>query len=180
ILEDLDGLQNLSNIGAQLHISVNPALVNLQGLNGLTQLNGGGLHVTNNISLQNFQGLNALTSVGNNSSASGFLVQGNNSLQNFEGLENLTTVRDMFGGSGFHIVMNNALSSLTGLNGLENVFCTLHINDNDQLTSISTLNNLLSSRGLYINFNPLLIEISLNNLSIPAGYSIDISHCNGL
>src|SRR5690606_30802504 len=65
-------------------------------------------------------------------------------------------------------------------NGLENVFCTLHINDNDQLTSISTLNNLLSSRGLYINFNPLLIEISLNNLSIPAGYSIDISHCNGL
>ncbi|MDX1477729.1 MAG: T9SS type A sorting domain-containing protein [Saprospiraceae bacterium] len=59
----VDGLSNLTTIGANLDIALCSSLQNIDGLSGLTSL-GGSLYLFGNTSLQNLDGLSTLASAG--------------------------------------------------------------------------------------------------------------------
>ncbi len=127
VLNNIQGFSGLSNLGAlfeyepdgtdgplgqttppnpidleSLSISGNAALVDLQGLNNLTQIYG--LTIENNASLQNLNGLNALTEI---------------RMKPIQFEE--TPFENYFFGGSIYIKNNNILNSLDALNNLNQV-----------------------------------------------------------
>ncbi len=90
LLQNINGLSEVSLHGSVVRISSNAALMNLNGLTGLTTL-GADLIISRNRVLENLDGLTNLTSVGNR-----LIVGDNRNLQNGCGilflLENANTV----------------------------------------------------------------------------------------
>lgn len=114
-LENLTGLENLSYIGITagiaygLYLSNNGRLKNLNGLNSLTTIDGR-LGIFFCDSLESVSGIESLTNVGD-----GLVIWFNNSLNNLNGLSNLTTV----GMDGIRIVGNPQLTTLVGLDNID-------------------------------------------------------------
>ena len=61
-LTNLDGLSGISSVDGDLHIFATPALTNLDGLSGITSV-GDDLEILYNDALTNIEGLSSLTSV---------------------------------------------------------------------------------------------------------------------
>src|SRR5690606_36438105 len=141
-LTNLDGLNNLQNIGDYLLIYNNPQLNNLDGLPSLQSI-GGYLEIQENDVLEDINGLNNLQSIGDY-----LMIYINPQLANLDGLSHLTSI-----GTELHINTNDVL---TDISGLQNI---------DPATIGGTL-------GLYIKHNPLLSVCNLPNfceyLSNPA------------
>jgi len=79
-------------VGEVLYISQNAALTNLDGLSGITLLDGG-LGIVNNPTLTNLDGLSGITSVGEGLEINGWLeILFNAALTNLDGLSALTSV----------------------------------------------------------------------------------------
>ncbi|MCC6723505.1 MAG: hypothetical protein IT258_03275 [Saprospiraceae bacterium] len=150
--ENLQHVQGLSGLSGAFQLGVvmlsNPSLLNVDGLEGITQL-GNSLTLTHNTSLQNLNGLSGLTSV------NGLEIHlgGNTSLTSIEGLSNLTNVNGVF------VIENcDALQSLNGLQSLQAVG-TLALDGNDVLADISALSALASVQtNIYLKNHPLLSD----------------------
>lgn len=162
-----EALNQVSQVG-NLDLNSNPAVVNLVGLNGLTEVTSGRVQINWNNSLQSIAGLENLTSIyghfelkvnplltdvsglSNLSSVGGLTLMLNNSLQNVEGLSELT---ELTGQAGLIITMNSALSSLEGFLGLTSLGNkSLQVKNNASLTSLYGLDNIdaASISNLYI------------------------------
>jgi hypothetical protein len=154
-LENLDGLSNLTHVGADIRLNLLYSLTDISALNGidtvwgtltflhcesLTDLSGidslqyigGNLEIYNDDSLSSLQGLDALNYIGGD-----LLVLENKCLNNLTSLENVTFV-----GKELTIYNNDSISNLSGLNSISYVGEHLWISGNPLLTTLNGLNSL--------------------------------------
>ena len=154
-----------------------PDIENLNGLSGLTTVNGN-LSIGSNI-LTDLSGLSGLTFVGE-----GLTISGNNSLTDIisSSFAALTTV-------GYLTISDNPLlDNINGFLALTSVNADLYIERNAVLTNVNGLSALASIGGPYllIDDNPLLTDISgLSNLKSISGFlqilnNAALTNLNGL
>ena len=149
-LTNIDGLASLTLVGESLQIWDNPLLTNIDGLSALTSIGGSLGFLWYNAALTNIDGLSALTSVGGP-----VYIVGNPVLTNIDGLASLTSV----GGEVF-IFLTDALTNIDGLASLTSVRGDLEIAENASLTNIDGLAALTSVEGgVSIVGNPVLTNI---------------------
>ncbi|MCD4725966.1 MAG: T9SS type A sorting domain-containing protein [Bacteroidales bacterium] len=188
-LVDLTGLDNLSFIEGDITIEGNPSLLSLTGLENLTSIGGnlkigyyhctmfGGLYRWGNPSLTSLTGLNNLSSIGGN-----LEIYCNDSLTSLSGLENLTSIEgDLKIGdyydNGVSILNagNPSLNTLTGLEAVTSIGGYLSIVDNNTLTSLTGLDNIVAASidSLFIYFNDALstceVQSVCDYLASPGG-----------
>ncbi|AXG69884.1 receptor L domain protein [Kordia sp. SMS9] len=168
-LLNLDGLSNVSNL-QNLYILNNPTLTSINGLSGLTAVQGQ-CTLINNPSLQSLQGLNGVSTVQQN-----LEINGNSSLSSTDGLQSLTSV-----GGEFRILNNSGLTSLTGLNSLNDISLDLKVTNNTSLVSMNGINSLNTvGRNVVISNNSSLQNTDgLSGLS-SFGEEFLVSNCNQL
>jgi hypothetical protein len=175
IIDNLNGLSNITFIGGSLSIGMIEELTSLSGLNNLTSI-GDYMQIDINAQLLNFNGLDQLTSIGCD-----MVIIGNGSLENFSGLENLSFI-----GGRMIIEWNENLQSFTGLENLTSVEGGLYFNSNHHLVELTGLENLSNTGGsVQILYNSNLNSIqglsgiapgSLNQLDIFA--NLILNECN--
>ena len=174
LIDNLNGLSNLTRIGGDLKISgssPNPEFVNLDGLNNLKSI---GKDFTLNVyhSLSDITALENLTTVGGD-----LKIGSNSALQYLTGLENLTSI-----GGSLSIRDNTSLKSLTVFENLTSIDGDIDIYYNTSLNSLSGLENIdnFSVSNLSITFNNNLStcdnEVICNYLENPNG--IVLIHTN--
>jgi len=169
MLESLEGLPvinelNHDNGTIALHIMENNSLINLEGLNSLSQVIGS-LNILDNPVLDSI-GLSNLVAINvnpNNPNPTGQLyINGNDSLNSLNGLTSLISV-----GGQFNFSQNNSLTSLEGLENLNNVGGNLVVYMNDSLNSLAALGNVTSASDLTIYNNDMLSTLTgLENLGV--------------
>ncbi|HPF11959.1 MAG TPA: hypothetical protein PKW08_10790 [Flavobacteriaceae bacterium] len=159
LLENLDGLQNLTTSLYNLDIFNNSSLQNIEGLSNINVFQE--LTITENESLQNLIGLGSITKVNIH-----IEIKRNNSLTDLVGLENLETSPGIFTIDG-----NLNLNNLNGLEGLTHIY-SLRIVNNTNLTDFCSLQNLLTTdtnTGFYAfenAYNPTKQDIIDGNCSL--------------
>lgn len=155
VLTSIEGL-NLETINSYVEITQNPSLVNLEGLEALTQIPDH-FEIRLNSALTSLQGLQSLNQIG------ALSITFNNSLTNVDGLSSLISLTGATNSSGINISNNANLISLQGLSQLNDISnSTIQISSNSSLTSLAGLDNI----------NPN----SITNLWITS--SQDLSTCN--
>ena len=149
----LDGLQNITEVGASLNITDNNGLTSLSGLNGISSI-GSNLTFDNNFFILSLDGLGSIDAIPGN-----IYMANNQRLTNIEALSELTSV-----GGEFDIRINLDLVNLAGLENLTSIGENFILMDNHELTDISALNHPLSIAGeLEIKFNFALAECSVES-----------------
>ena len=63
VLENIDGLANVTSVGASVYIANNPSLTTVDGLSGLTEVDSW-IQINGNHSLVSIKGMSGLTYVG--------------------------------------------------------------------------------------------------------------------
>ncbi|MBM1107506.1 T9SS type A sorting domain-containing protein [Aurantibacter crassamenti] len=173
-LETLTGLSKLTvvgstQIGSGISISLNPSLLNLNGLNNLNRVNNS-FNILNNASLLNIEALSNLNTLllGNFLSLT---IQGNNALASLTGLEGLTMI------SGGLAISGNSLINLTGLDNLNSITTRLTITNCDSLLNLQGLNSLQSiGSDFQLETNSSLLNLQgLEALNSIAG-NVRIAH----
>ena len=149
-ITNLDALISIESIQFGLTIQNNPLLNNLNGLNGLTFINGGALTIKNNESLTTTGALSGLLSF------KSLVVEDNPMLLNIDGLEGVRLSRE-----SIVINNNNALLNIDGLSGLDTVDgIIVFIAGNPSLSSINGLSNLQFVAGDLIIRNSQLMSLN--------------------
>lgn len=148
-LEALTGLESLINI-SQLSIHWNDSLMNFEGLQNLTHVNGS-LIIYSNRKLSDFEGLSQLSNIEGQ-----LYIHSNNILSSMNGLDNLQQVKE-----DLSISFNNSLNNLTGLGNLITLGGSLNITYNNSLTDLDALSNLsLIGGDINISDNDALVSIT--------------------
>ena len=166
-LTDLAFLADLKEIKGNLSILANPKLENLVGLSKLESIDGF-FEIKDNEGLINFEGLSNLKTVGHN-----FWIHNNANLLSFAGLDRFESaertlyisfcdkLQDLTGlenikkvGQTLKLQKNKNLKNLAGIEAPEIV--RIEIFNNDQLTDLQGLENLVLSMSMRILQNPLL------------------------
>jgi hypothetical protein len=183
-ITNLDGLSVVTSIGDGLcigkrHISGNPALTSLTGLENITYI-GGSFEIYYNHILTSLTGLEGITSIGDD-----LYIEHNDALTSLTGLDNLTFI-----GGALSIDHNDSLNNLTGLEGLPSIWGYLSIDGNAALTSLTGLEGLqYIGGGLCIGCyngwgfkygNPLLSNLTGLNNVITIGGDLFISYNESL
>ena len=168
-LKNLNGLNNLTEVGEQLIIHGNHSLKDLTGLESLITVDSFFLIETND-SLVNLIGLESLETV------SKFLkIRSNFSLENLEGLESLNTVEDVL------IQTNLNLENLEGLEGLTVIPGEFEQSSNINMLSQEGLENLTSVGSMTIYQAQSLEQIdALNQLGTITDGRLNITDCGAL
>jgi hypothetical protein len=158
---NLNGLNGITSIDGYLWIHDNPNLLSIAGLNSLSLI-GSHLRIEFNVALPSLNGLNQLSFIGGKLN-----LVANTSMPNLTGLEGLTKI-----GGDLWIGYNTALSSLSGLSELTTIVGGLDINDDNALVNLHGFDKLDSIGGyLWIGNNTALASLSgLENLHIVGGY----------
>jgi hypothetical protein len=163
VLENIDGLSNLSNISYSLEITGLDNITNLNGLSGISNPITSVI-ISNNDALTDASGLSNLPKITGVNSR--FDFQNNDAITALNGLTNLTRV------DGELSILNNAL--LENINGLSNLeFCgELAIQGHPKLINLNGLNKLKSiTNRVYIGYNSVLADFcALNTLVTTDGY----------
>ena len=146
-LVSLEGLSGLIEVDGDFNIEVNNALESLNGLNNLTRV-GGSFEIKSQQSLINLLGLESLEQVGS-TSADTFYLFNSELVETLEGLENLRTVNGTL-----RIRLFNSLNSLSGFSGLETVTTRVNLQDNAQLSfcGIDLICNNLDNTNIELIF----------------------------
>lgn len=210
VLQNFDGLENLTEISERIAIYNNDDLIQFNALSNVTSPIGFVL-VERNEKLQQIDGLSGISSgVMWSGQPPTIFIHDNDVLQNINGLSNLSS---MEGGALFiwlnplieeidalsnipptirelSFFGNQSLTSLSGISHLQNFDGTLYIESNSSLTGLNDLQNLSSiGGGLVISYNDGLTSLEgLNNLTNVGGsliikendYMITMSGLNGL
>lgn len=152
-LTNLEGLGNLNSIGS-LDLSFNDALINLDGLSSNLSVREGIL-LQHNTAITNLDGLIGITSLDYIS------INGQSSLTNIEGLRNLTSVRRIW------IEANTLLTNLDGLRNINSMIDKLKIWQNHALANVNGLSNIISigEYGMSFYYNSSLTNLDgLSNI----------------
>jgi hypothetical protein len=160
-LAGVNGLAALTDVGDTLVILANNALTDLDGLSSLGSV-GGTLAIRDNPVLTNVDGLSSLVSIGGSDRADQrFLdIRNNAALANLDGLSSLTSIGGYGNGlSGLVIVDNPQLTSIAGLHSLEDIWGSMIISGNDNLTGISGLSALTRVIEIIIQNNASLVSL---------------------
>ncbi len=171
-LTSVNNLSSLISLGG-LSVSNNPLLENLDGFENITELGVEYLIILNNNTLVSIEGLGNITSVYGT-----VRIWGNDLLPNLQGLESLTTIEDSYlqirdnaslvdisalsslnYNEGIRIEENPLLQNLNGLGGLRVIIGDLRIFDNDALLDISALDSLESVTNLDLTDNDALQHV---------------------
>ncbi|WP_298510947.1 leucine-rich repeat domain-containing protein [uncultured Kordia sp.] len=174
-ITDLTPLATLENIFGELDVVFNPLLQNLNGLHNITTIDGFS-GITNNESLTNLDGLSSLTNVRNlvivtNPALTsitglsnlttidvGFSVAECNSLVSLAGLEGITSLRSL------EVDYNNGLTSISALQNLTSLE-KLFIEGNNALTNLVGLEQITALEIIRIADNNGLMSLNgLENL----------------
>jgi hypothetical protein len=183
LLENLNGLENLTQVIGDLQIVHSDVMINVDGLNNINFV-GGKLWIYDNDQLLNIDSLKNLKYVGGDIS-----INWNYYLDNLDGLNGLTTVNgDMYiGHSGFTVIPNSGITDINGLNNITTIHGSLVIDSVPNLTNLDGLNNLsLIDSDLQLRHNFALQNINgLSNLTTIPGsliidYSPDLENIDGL
>lgn len=176
VLTDMEGLNNLKEIGGYFQITHNDELLNLNGLENLEEINSY-LHIHRNPVLKNVDGLTRLNAVEGvsffynlelesvdflNQAISGFYLtfDDNPSLKTISGFRNMKTLS-----SALIINNNDSLLNIEGFNSMENIDADLIITGNDNLEVLSLQNLQTVNNSLSIGSNDSLTNLEgLNNL----------------
>jgi hypothetical protein len=135
-LINFNGLESLQNVGfGGFRIVLNSSLVSLQGLNGLTEVNGS-FNIEVNNALETLEGLNNLTKVGGS-----FEIKSQQSLINLTALSSLEEVGTISADT-FYIYNSPLVESLAGLENLRLVNGTLRLRFLNNITSLAALSEL--------------------------------------
>ncbi|MCU0370238.1 MAG: T9SS type A sorting domain-containing protein [Bacteroidales bacterium] len=169
-LLSLDGLENLTDVGAGLTIRNNSSLISLDGIGNVSDLNGS-MNIYSNEALVSLTEMEHLTRV-----AGDVLITENSSLENLSGLENLSEID-----GNLDLSNNTLLENLNGLLGLTMINGNLRISGEYSLPDLQGLNNLTSIEGdITINWNSVLSSLAgLENLNSIGGL-LEIISNNGL
>ena len=147
------------NVTSNLIIRFNPSLINFQGLEGTTNLQG--LTISDN-SFNTFTGLDNLTNVTNSTE-----IQNNSTVENFTGLGNFSYSRSI------NVRQNENLQNLNGLVNFSTQF--FEIRGNTVMTEISTTSDIEVTSVINILYNPSLN--SLDGLGTTTSLeSVDINY----
>ncbi|UAB76117.1 T9SS type A sorting domain-containing protein [Mesoflavibacter sp. SCSIO 43206] len=155
-LGNINGLSNLSSV-EEIFINDNSILTNLIGLEGITSVYR--IRVVFNPSLQSLDGLDNVSVI-----SADLEINTNASLTDVTALSSLTSV-GTFTNHDFKIVNNANLVSLDGFQNLTVVNGEIIINQNNNLTDITSLENIDPNTfwRLVIQQNPNLTVCSLPN-----------------
>lgn len=160
-LLNIDGLSNLNSVSGNIFIVRNQNLTNIDGLFSLPSVLGS-LIISENYELNSLNGLSNITGILN------FLrISHNHSLMNVDGLDNLQTIN-----GAMNIFGNNELTNLNGLENLTNVGSYLIISNNNNLVNCCGIHNLLTT--------PNAIGGNINIFNNPSNCSSEteiIEHC---
>ena len=141
-LMTLSGLEGATDKVTELIIRNSTALISLQGLDNLTDVNT--LVIDTNVSLGSLAGLNALENVGD------LTFKDCAEISDLQPLSNLKTVGSLtFSGMG-------GLTTLNGLQGLTEIPTLLVLFNNDALTDLTGLDNVRSIHELSVTENAAL------------------------
>ncbi len=144
---DLDGLQDLSEVGCRLEINNNALLSNLASLESLERV-GCQFEITGNEQLTNLEGLQKLQESAN------LIVRQNASLTSLSALQGLRQVD-----WGIQISENSILPSLDGFDGLSQLGY-LQIYSNPFLENLSGLQDLEQVDSLIVEGNERLVDLT--------------------
>jgi len=135
--------EELEGVGGDMELLWNPKLQNLDGLGGITSVEGR-LRIADNPDLADLRGLAEGLVV-----AGGFFIESNNSLYDLSGLpDGLHIGHSQETGESLHIADNPSLTSLGGLPpSVTSVLGDITISGNPALTDLSGLFDNLSSIG---------------------------------
>lgn len=167
ILENLNGLQNLSNKVFNLQIHYNESLTNIDGLKNIPSVENN-LLLEANHSLKNIDGL-----IGLENSVFQLYIKINPQLENISGLSGISQIEYL------DITNNISLKTIDGLIGLtELTYLTLV--GNDTLLDIDGLNNLTTCWQLSIINNSALSNLDGLQQFKNSGDTFTISHNSSL
>lgn len=199
-LFNLQGLSGLAYIGKRLVLLNNPRIQNFRGLDNLEQI-GDGLLILRNQQLKNCQGLEALEEIG----GYGLSISNNENLNQLSGFESLREINflnvetcpqliDLEGFEsliriygGIQIRGNQKLESLRGLEYLlsGSVHNFLAITQNQALSDISSLERIIQTDTISIQYNPSLSQCEIQTVctqleTIPDAVEIsnNLTGCN--
>ena len=157
-LINFDGLQSLESVNRYMTISYNDALQNLNGLDALETINYN-LAINYNNNLVDLTGLESLKTVTNNID-----IIANPKLETLAGLDNLETFTVLKIDQNNSLLNVNHLSSLN-LAGVE--YSTLHVSNNEKLTSLEGLEAITHLSYIFLISNPELVSLDgLENLEV--------------
>ncbi|MBP94298.1 MAG: hypothetical protein CMC55_09315 [Flavobacteriaceae bacterium] len=166
-ITDLMPLTNITTIKDRLYILDNIQLTTLNGLNNIEEITDEGLLIRGNTNLSSLDGLTGLRHVGLD-----ITIINNSNLNNLFGLQGLFQAQGEF--YEIYLKDNIALESLN-LQDVTSII-GLYIYNNDALTSLDTLENLIECLELYINGNDLLNDFcALQNLYNNVTFNADLN-----
>ena len=148
-LTSLAALSNLTLVRGPITISGSSVLTNVNGLGGVTALNGGALILRDNPLLSDLSGLSNLTTTG-----ASLVINNNDSLQHVDGLSGLNFVA-----SNISIGYNDGLLNIDGLVNIANFDATFDLRFNSQLVSIPTFTGWTDLFGLILYYNAELQHV---------------------
>jgi len=152
-LQEIDGLNSLTNIGGMLSLSSNFSLKKLSGLSGLSKI-GGGLFINANDSLGSITGFNSLDSIG-----AGLEIAFNDSLSVISGFLALVSV-----GGEFDLKKNDLLIDATGFSSLNEIGQSFILERLPFLANTDDFTNLTK-----VNGGVFLFQLGLSDISGLAG-----------
>ncbi len=160
-LKDMSALQNVEQISGTLLIVDNSALLSLDGLASLSQVEN--LVVTGNVALSSLRGLSHLVK------AKGITIAASPSLKTLAGLESLSELDGL-------VVSNTGVTSLDAMARLTHVN-DLVLTDNANLQNLSGLRELQRADNIDIERNPALNQMGpFTGLKSPCADGIVTSH----
>jgi cysteine-rich repeat protein len=124
-LVNLSGLSNLKSIKTDLSIENNGSLVNIKGMNDITSINA--LSIRSNPNLVKLDGFSRLETVENNLD-----IENNNKLEDVSELGELSSINQ----GSLILESNPRLSDMAGLSNIKKIRQNLIIRNNDALTSL--------------------------------------------
>ncbi|WP_196893821.1 T9SS type A sorting domain-containing protein [Aureivirga marina] len=136
-LNDLSGLELVTEINGDLYLQGNMNLLTYNGLANLTTIDGN-LVIVFNPSVTNFVGFSGLQTI-----TGDFLVASNEKLINFQGIPMLTTVNGVIS-----ISFNDTLGSLAGFENLQTAENGITITENGVLNNCTGICNILLSGAI--------------------------------
>ncbi len=167
LIEDLEGVHNITKVDGFVDLMFLNTLKNLHALRNLEYV-GEYLSLEGLSYVKNLEGLDNIDSLG------GLAYVYCDSIQSFSGInQNISFIGNLL------LVYNPAFNSFEGIEGI-NTFSSLQISDNDNLVSLSGLQNITHIYGgLVIEGNDLLNNLSgLENLVTVNGVIIVSHHSN--
>jgi len=195
LLENIDGLggiSGMSNLGGsapQIYIGSNPALISINGLQGIVLIDGGFITISLNNALQNVNGLSQLPNT-----LGGLSIYGNPNLSDLSGLSHYTnfngslnlwgesisnnSLHDLINlstvGGSFNIGVSNQTSTLDGLNNLTMVGGQFRIYNQDSLVNLDALSSLVFVGSILFETNGMLTNLDglINLLEVPGDLEI--------